>query len=116
MLEAFFPRGKRRHGAPSWLRTRRRQMQSYRRADAACERGRCSNDRVDTLFHRAAPASCDATASVKHVNMQLTPELGLAKTADARHLAVLARDLIEAGLGWDIGRIGLPRSSVMPTP
>ena len=32
--------------------------------------------------------------------MQLTPELGLAKASDARHLAVLARDLIEAGLGW----------------
>jgi [ribosomal protein S18]-alanine N-acetyltransferase len=32
--------------------------------------------------------------------MQLTPEFGLAKASDARHLAVLARDLIEAGLGW----------------
>jgi [ribosomal protein S18]-alanine N-acetyltransferase len=32
--------------------------------------------------------------------MQLTPELGLAKAGDARHLALLARDLIEAGLGW----------------
>ena len=32
--------------------------------------------------------------------MQLMPELGLAKASDAAHLAVLARDLIEAGLGW----------------
>ena len=32
--------------------------------------------------------------------MQLTPELSLAKASDAGHLAVLARDLIEAGLGW----------------
>ena len=32
--------------------------------------------------------------------MQLLPEIGLANVADARRLAILARDLIEAGLGW----------------
>ena len=32
--------------------------------------------------------------------MQLLPEIGLAKVADARRLAILARDLVEAGLGW----------------
>jgi len=31
--------------------------------------------------------------------VQLTPELGLAKASDARHLAVLARDLIESARG-----------------
>jgi ribosomal-protein-alanine N-acetyltransferase len=32
--------------------------------------------------------------------VQLLPEIGLANVADARRLAILARDLIEAGLGW----------------
>lgn len=32
--------------------------------------------------------------------MQLLPDLGLARTSDATHLAALARDLVEAGLGW----------------
>ncbi len=32
--------------------------------------------------------------------MQLVPEIGLANVADARRLAILARDLVEAGLGW----------------